>query len=64
MSEPVIIINGRVLSVGEAMAVRVAVCSFRVELEDPEEREALGEELAAAYRAQLLKVERTMLATN
>jgi len=58
--EPDITINGRTLSFAEAMAVRVAIGSFRISLSDPEMRRQLGP-LATNYDHHLAAVEYTML---
>lgn len=56
-------IGAYVLSEGQSMAVRVAVSSFLVELEDDEFRNGLGPELADAYKTRLSEVA-TLLARD
>ena len=63
MSEPHIIINGIPLTEGQAMAVRVAVTSFRSEMQMPG---ALGNDehgiaMAAGYSMALRSVQDIML---
>lgn len=58
--EPDIIINGVKLDFAQAMSVRVAVSSFRINLSDPEHREALGL-IGDSYDKRLAEVERIML---
>jgi hypothetical protein len=58
--EPTIIVNGRVLTSAEAMAVRVAVSSLRMELSDPGIRRTLGP-IADDYDRNLASVEQTIL---
>ncbi|MGH9900213.1 MAG: hypothetical protein ACRD68_00045 [Pyrinomonadaceae bacterium] len=58
--EPEIAIEGTALSVGQSMAVRVAVSSFLLELQDEEMARGLGEKLADGYRARLTEVARLM----
>jgi len=61
LAEPDITINRRALTFGEAMAVRVAVSTFRIQLADEAFREGLGRSLADNYDRLLAGVERTML---
>jgi hypothetical protein len=61
MTEPDIVINGRALTFAEAMAVRVAVGSMRIQLSDPAYREGIGDVLAGNYDRHLANVECTML---
>lgn len=56
MSEPRIQIGDKVLTEGQAMALRVAVTSFHIETKDEEFRNDLGVELADAYHARLGEV--------
>ena len=58
--EPEIVINGVKLDFAQAMSVRVAVSSFRIDLTDPEHREALGS-IGDSYDKRLAEVERIML---
>lgn len=53
--EPTIIVNGRVLTDAQAMAVRVAVSNFHMETADPEFRAELGP-ISGAYHARLGEV--------
>lgn len=60
--EPVVIVNGVTLTLGQAMALRVAVSDFYTQMGEPN---ALGDDehglaMAAAYRAQLALVLRLM----
>jgi hypothetical protein len=61
--EPVITMNGRTLTQGQAMTVRVAVCNFQLEL-----REGVlgiddhGRHMTNAYRERLAEVAHLMLA--
>jgi hypothetical protein len=59
--EATITINGRVLSFAQALSVRVAVSSFRLELADPAFAAGLGPELAANYDAHLQTVEALLI---
>lgn len=59
-TEPAIVINGRPLSFAEAMAIRVAVSSFRMFVNDRSNAEQLGVTLAANYDARLGDVEAYM----
>lgn len=61
--EPDITINGRTLTFGEAMAVRVAVSSMRISLSSRSCRQALGEQLSEGYDGLLAAVEQQMLET-
>ena len=58
MSEPVITINGRLLTSGQAMAVRVAISSFHQECRDPGHLgdDADARRLTEAYRDRLTEV--------
>jgi len=56
-------INGRRLSVGQALALRVAVEAMRRELENPAFRTGLGTGLAASYEARLSEIARLLLST-
>jgi len=58
--EPEIIINGVRLTEAQAMAVRVAVASFRVGLTDPERMADLGR-IGPIYDARLREVELVMV---
>lgn len=62
MSEPCIAINGKVLTVGQAAAVRVAVTAFHTEMHDPAAGVDLGRELAEAYKVRLTEVLKIMMA--
>lgn len=55
MSEPRIHIGDRVLTNAQAMAVRVAVSTFHIEVVSEESRDALGP-IADAYHARLGEV--------
>lgn len=59
--EPDIVINGRALTFPECMAVRVAIGNFRLSLNAPEFRTAIGVALADGYDQHLARVEHTML---
>lgn len=58
MSEPDITINGVALSVGQAMALRVAASNFLMELGDSESLgpDSLGRELLDGYKARLREI--------
>lgn len=53
--EPRIIINNHQLSEAQAMAVRVAICSFESECNSPDGRNLLGK-IADGYRDRLGEV--------
>lgn len=53
-------VNGTLLSEGQAMAVRVAVTMFHMEVSDPEKAADLGP-IASAYRERLEEVLRIIL---
>ena len=55
-------INGVRLSFAEAMTLRVAVSSFRMFVNNPESRQALGA-IAGGYEGQLQRIESLMLST-
>lgn len=55
MPEPFIQIGSHVLSDGQAMAVRVAISNFHMEVSDPEFAADLGP-ISAAYRERLSEV--------
>lgn len=60
-AEPIIQINGHVLTDAQAMAVRVAVTIFHMEVsEDAESREGLGP-IADLYRNRLSEVLKIMV---
>lgn len=59
-SEPSITIEGRELSLAEAMSLRVAVGSLRISLHDPGFRAGLGP-IADAYDKHLERIEGLML---
>lgn len=61
--EPSITINGHTLSDAQAMSVRVAVTSFRADLDQPSAADALGP-IAAAYAARLDEVLASMFRTQ
>jgi hypothetical protein len=52
MSEPTIVINDQILTLGQAMAVRVAIVNFHDALGEDEH----GEKMSAAYRERLSEV--------
>ena len=58
--EAAVAINGITLSEAQAAALRVAVTSFRMELEDPRRRKALGP-IGVLYDARLLEIERLLV---
>lgn len=60
-AEPRITINGVALTDGQAMTVRVALSSFLMDLQDPEEMEALGP-IGPAYFERLTEIFRLMTA--
>lgn len=60
--EPSIAINGKMLSTGQAMTVRVAVNNFLIELQDDEFMEALGK-IGPAYRDRLVEITKLMMRT-
>ena len=55
-TEAAIVIGWEPLSFAQAMALRVAVGAFLMQLEDPAHREALGP-VAIGYEARLLEVQ-------
>lgn len=62
MDEPHITVNGQELTTGQAMAVRVALSNFFIEMGDPD---ALGDDehgraMVAAYSARAAEVLRLM----
>lgn len=57
--EPTVVINGRQLDFAEAMTLRVAVSTFRIQLSDPRMQRALGP-LAGNYDHHLMNIERWM----
>ncbi len=62
--EPVIVINGQTLSVGEAMSVRVAVGAYQMEMTRPGAlgEDAHGKAMVESYRRNLNSVtEKIML---
>jgi hypothetical protein len=61
--EPVITVNGQPLTIGQAMAVRVAVTDFHGQMQDPD---ALGTDehgwrMVEAYKTRLDEVLKLML---
>lgn len=58
-SEPAITINGHALTIAQAMAVRVAVSNFLLELSDPENLEALGP-IGPEYQRRLVEITKIM----
>ena len=62
--EPDITVNGYALTFAQAMAVRVAVSSFRLFLGEPSHRRQLGEGLADGYDHHLVAVETLMRASE
>jgi len=64
MTEADVIINGKPLSFGQAMALRVACTTFHMDMADPE---ALGDDehgraMTAAYRQRLTEVLQLLIA--
>lgn len=59
-TEPTIIINGIELTFAQAMAIRVAISSFRMFTSDLENRKGLGWKLAQNYDDRLSEVEAFM----
>jgi hypothetical protein len=59
--EPDVTINGHELTFAQAMALRVAVGSMRISLNDAETAAAMGKQLAENYDVHLKCVERMML---
>lgn len=53
MKEPEIIINGKVLTIGQAMTVRVALGSFAISLNEGLGEDEHGRRMTAAYRERL-----------
>lgn len=53
--EPKIIINGKEMSEGESMTIRVALSSFFVELQDNDAlgKDKIGREIARLYRENM-----------
>ena len=60
MVEADVTINGTRLSFAESMALRVAVSSFRMQLNDPSIAIDLGRELAHNYDMRLAEIEKMM----
>lgn len=56
MGEPMIIINGKLLTVGQAMTVRVALGAFAVDLQDGLGDDDHGKEMTAGYKARLSEI--------
>jgi hypothetical protein len=54
-------ISGRELSFTQSMALRMAVSSIRVELNDPKRRKALGTQLSDNWDRHLLQVENMLI---
>src|SRR4030095_14425910 len=63
-TEAHVIVNGRELSFAEAMSLRVAVSSMRINLADDALRAGLGEQLALNYDHHLATVERLLIGTS
>lgn len=63
MSEPVILINGRRLTDGQAMAVRVAITTFHQEMAEPDALggDEHGKRMAEGYRDRLTEVLRMLV---
>jgi hypothetical protein len=63
LTEPRITINGRLLTEGQAMAVRVAIAAYHQELQDPDHlgTDRDGRRLTHAYRDRLEEVLRFIL---
>ena len=59
--EPDIVVNGRLLTFAECMAVRVAISSMRLTLASASMRKGLGLSLARGYDTHLASVERRIL---
>jgi hypothetical protein len=59
--EALITINGTTLTTAQSMAVRVAINSFRMELNDPEMAEGLGA-IGRLYDERLIEVEKLIRA--
>jgi len=57
-------INGHALTFAEAMALRVAVSSFRMFVNNPAMRDGLGAALAEGYDRSLQNIEAHMIKTN
>lgn len=57
--EPTVVINGRELSFAEAMALRVAVQTFALQLSSPVMRDGLAQ-LGRHYQQHLTSIERMM----
>lgn len=60
MDEPNIVINGVTLSLGQAMALRVAASNFQMELHEPQFMDELGP-IGPAYLARLNEILQIML---
>jgi hypothetical protein len=58
--EPVITINGKLLTKAQSMALRSAATSFHIECGEPRKRKRLGK-IADGYRARLEEVLDLML---
>jgi hypothetical protein len=59
-TEPNIVINGIMLTTGQAMTLRVAVGNFLIELQDEEYLRALGE-IGLLYRQRLIEISKYMM---
>lgn len=57
--EPSIVINGVLLTIAQAMTVRVAIGNFLIELSDPEFKRDLGV-IGDLYSARLSEISRIM----
>jgi hypothetical protein len=60
-TEATIAINEYILNFAEAMSLRVAVSTFRIQLQDPAFRMGIGPMLAGNYDAHLQKIEELLV---
>ena len=56
MSEPVITINGALLTAGQAMTVRVALSAFGLDLQDGLGNDKHGKAMTEGYQARLTEI--------
>ncbi len=63
LGEPHITVNGQMLSIGQTMAVRVAITTFLLDLQDEEFMQDLGD-IGPLYRARLIEVSKLMMRTS
>ena len=56
VTEPEIIINGCMLTIGQAVTVRTALANFRFQLKQPSFAEAIGEDRARIHADRLSEI--------